>query len=159
MKNIFFNLAPSLEHKFFTLLNDGTEFLNLNLGIISRIYNEVYRVYGVSNNTMNILVGDDFELSKTYCLDILNRQKTLYYQDVAKITGMEKHPCYITTQLRAYIGTPILIEGRFWGTLNYSALEPTKLHYSEEDLKYIQNQAQEITELLLCNYQDPFELK
>lgn len=159
MKNIFFKLEPFLEHKFLVIMNEGIQYLELDLGIVSRIYEDIYRVYGVTENESNIQLGDDFELSKTYCSDICNQVKTLYYEDVAKITGMSKHPCYLTTQLRAYIGTPILIKNQFWGTLNYSSLQPKKLHYNSLELEFIEQQAGEIGELLQRFYKDPFSLK
>ena len=130
------------------LLELGRGFLKLNLGIVARIHDQTYTVYFCTRNSMGIKPGDTFDLSETYCSDVINSGSTRYYDDVATISEMLKHPCYLNTQLRAYIGTPIRIDNRVWGTLNYSSLSPRDHLYNSEEVAFLEQQAQTIAELL-----------
>jgi len=130
------------------ILENGIEKLKLNVAIISEIIDKNYRVAICKTENSSIKVGDQFELSCTYCSDVIKENKTKYYKDVADITEMLKHPCYQNTQLRAYIGTPIIINGVTWGTLNYSSLSPHKESYTDEEVLFIESQAKEIASIL-----------
>ena len=130
------------------LLIEGTKVLGLDLGIISNINDEVYIVHSCKNNNMGIEPGSAFELSKTYCSDVIKDGCTKYYEDVAEISEMLKHPCYLSTQLRAYVGTPVMVNKKIWGTLNYSSLSPHKSVYSTEEIEFLESQAKEVRRIL-----------
>jgi len=130
------------------MLIDGLDKLGLDTGIISHIVGNTYTVYLCESKDIGIPTGTEFELADTYCSDVIAEGKTKYYRDVAKITAMLKHPCYLNTQLRAYIGTPLRVGGQIWGTLNYSSLSPHKLEYSEEEIAFLEQQAQTVSSLL-----------
>jgi GAF domain-containing protein len=134
-----------LLHKF---LAEGTKKFGLDLGIVSNINDDIYLVYSCKENHMGITPGSIFELSQTYCADVINDGCTKYYEDVAEITEMQKHPCYLSTQLRAYVGTPVTVNGNIWGTLNYSSQLPRKLVYSAQDIEFLESQAQEVGRIL-----------
>jgi len=130
------------------LLFQGIEFLGLDLGIISQVNGDLYKVVVCAGNSLGIKPGDEFELSQTYCSDVIKEGKTKYYQDVAQITEMLKHPCYLNTQLRAYIGTPIILNEKMWGTLNFSSLYPHKDVYSQEEIEFMETKAKAAAEIL-----------
>jgi GAF domain-containing protein len=130
------------------ILACGINKLGLDVGIISNVDSETYKVFACVNGTPDINAGDEFELSNTYCADVINENKTKYYADVAKITGMLKHPCYLYTQLRAYIGTPIIVHGKIWGTLNYSSLSPRESIYTNNEVDFLELQAKDVATLL-----------
>jgi len=70
------------------------------------------------------------------------------YDDVAEITEMLKHPCYRNTQLRAYIATPLLINNRIWGTLNFSSLKPKQPAFTQADYQYVESLALRVSHYL-----------
>jgi GAF domain-containing protein len=100
------------------------------------------------DDSVSIKPGDEFELSQTYCSDVIKENKTKYYEDVSEITEMLKHPCYLNTQLRAYIGTPLIVNGEIWGTLNYSSLSPHSEDYSQEVIEFLESQAKNVVTIL-----------
>lgn len=130
------------------ILSEGTKVLGLELGIVSNINDEVYVVYSCNKNAMGIDPGSIFKLSQTYCADVIKDGCTKYYEDVAEITEMLKHPCYLNTQLRAYVGTPVTVHAKHWGTLNYSSLSPRNMVYSTQDIKFLESQAKEVGRIL-----------
>lgn len=126
------------------LLLVGKSRWDLNVGIISRIENNQYHVRTIDSDYDWINQGDIFELQNTYCRDVVNLKKTMTYNDAAVITDMLKHPCYINTQLRAYIGTPLVIDNNVWGTLNFSSLKPKQQPFTRADYRLIETLAEEI---------------
>lgn len=130
------------------ILQEGLSRFGLDIGIVSHIEDNIYVVSYCRSTDDPIPPGTEFELSDTYCTDVVLTDKTRYYKDVALISEMLKHPCYLNTQLRAYIGTPIQIEGEVWGTLNFSSKFPRKLEYTVEEIDFLENQAVMVSELL-----------
>jgi GAF domain-containing protein len=118
------------------------------MGIVSYIDESRYVVRACRSNDSPIPEGTEFELQDTYCSDVVRERRTKFYKNVAEISEMLKHPCYINTQLRAYIGTPIYMGGKVWGTLNFSSMSPSKLDYSEEEVKYLESQARVVGKIL-----------
>ena len=131
-----------------SVLSDGLERFGLTLGIVSHIIEDTYIVHTCVSLDKPIPAGTEFELAETYCTDVVQAQTTLYYKDVAEVSEMLKHPCYLNTQLRAYIGTPILVDGELWGTLNYSSLNPRKVEYTSDEVEFLVEQAILIAPLL-----------
>ena len=134
----------------------GIKRTSLEIGIISRVDGDLYRVVVSAVNdyvtkpgdNYSISSGREFELVETYCSDVIRENKTTYYEDVENFTAMMKHPCYLSHQLRAYIGTPIILNGEVFGTLNYSSLNPLKGGYSGGDIDYIESQAEAVSTIL-----------
>jgi len=138
----------SIDEKLGNILREGLEKFGLDIGIVSHIVDDKYTVVQSESTGDGIAVGTEFELQDTYCSDVIRTGKTRFYKDVAEITEMLKHPCYLNTQLRAYIGTPVLIDGLIWGTLNYSSLYPQKLDYTSEEIEFLENRAVLVSEFL-----------
>ncbi len=129
-------------------LNNGVSKLGLNLGIVSKIDGEMYKVITCTENEVGVLPESHFELAQTYCADVIKTRKTRFYTDVAEITEMLKHPCFLNIQLRAYIGTPIFHAGEIWGTLNYSSRRPREDHYDEKEIEFLEYQARRVGSLI-----------
>lgn len=133
------------------LLDQGLRKLGLDIGIISHIEESVYVVAYCRSADTPIRPGTQFELLDTYCADVVRSGRTRFYKDVASISEMLKHPCYLNTQLRAYIGTPVRIEGEIWGTVNYSSMRPHELEYTEEEVQFLEDQARQVAKLLVSS--------
>ncbi len=135
------------------LLNDlliqGSKHLDLSIGIISNINGQNYKVITSAINGLittpddnySIKVGSEFELAETYCSDVIRESAIKYYHDVENISSMKKHPCYTAHQLRAYIGSPLHLNGEVFGTINYSSLEPREHDFSFDEINFIETQA------------------
>ena len=87
-----------------------TKLLGMEIGIISSISKEsmTYTIRNFFPEDSGLSVGQTFDLGNTYC------SITLESDDVVAINHMkesayERHPCYNTFSLEAYIGIPIII--------------------------------------------------
>jgi GAF domain-containing protein len=138
------------------ILIQGIKRTGLEIGIVSRVEGELYRVVVSAVNdyvtkpgdNYSISSGSEFKLVETYCSDVIRENKTTYYEDVENFTAMMKHPCYLSHQLRAYIGTPLSLDGEIFGTLNYSSMNPLKAGYTSGDIDYIESQAEAVATIL-----------
>ncbi len=138
------------------LLIQGIKRIGLNVGIISQVNGEVYRVMLSAINdyvtkpgdTYSVRTGEEFKLADTYCSEVIRENKTKYYADVENFTSLLKHPCYLSHQLRAYIGTPINLNGKRFGTLNYSSIHPREDAFSKSEIDFIESQAKSISNIL-----------
>lgn len=101
-------------------LKIGTELLKLDLGIISRIEGDTYTVlYGYSPDG-SLKAGQVFNFKETYC------ELTYQADDLVSIGNMaespyKRHPCYAAFGLETYIGVPLQVNGKRFGTLNFSS--------------------------------------
>lgn len=104
-----------------------TKLLEMEVGIISSISKEsnTYSIRNFFPDDSGLSVGQTFDLGNTYC------SITLESDDVVAINHMkesayERHPCYNTFSLEAYIGIPIIIDRELYGTINFSSPNPKK---------------------------------
>ena len=140
------SVPPILRKRLSVILQQGLDYFSLELGIVSHIADSLYTVIASESKTISIPDGTQYALKDTYCTDVVRTNKTKYFEDAATISELIKHPCYLNTQLRAYIGTPVFKDNSFWGTLNYSSLRPRKIPYSEADVEFLENQAKQIAQ-------------
>ena len=121
--------------KIYTVLNDSliplsvklrdalritTEYLGLEIGIISKIKGDKYYVEYFYDKHGRDLSSEVYNVSKTYCHQIIESKKMSAIYNVNK-TQLRKHPCYKKFQLHSYIGIPLFIEDQLYGTLNFSS--------------------------------------
>ncbi len=114
----------------------GCRYLNMDIGIISQIDDQDYRILAQYSPDNQLAEGQQFELGTTYCA------LTLQHEDVLAIEFMGEsrfrgHPCYAAFQLESYIGVVLMINEQRYGTLNFSALAPRAKPFDETDIEFI----------------------
>jgi len=126
-------LAAQLEQA----LRMGLKHLGLEFGIISRIEGRTYFVdHVVAPADRPIETGASFPLGKTYCSMTLERGDALGISQMAT-SAYSGHPCYEAFRLESYIGAPVLVHGRVFGTVNFSSAQPYHRAFDEGDLEFI----------------------
>ncbi|MFP4293301.1 MAG: PAS domain S-box protein [Cyclobacteriaceae bacterium] len=112
-------------------------FLKLSMGVISRIeVGKCHIEHFVRRETgLPELANQEVELDYSYC--------SLAYQknDVVAISYMgqseyAQHQAYRLYGLESYIGAPIWVEGKLYGTVNFSSLKARK-PFSEEEKEFV----------------------
>ncbi|MEM7117425.1 MAG: GAF domain-containing protein [Chloroflexota bacterium] len=103
-------------------LKTAVPLLDLDIGIISQIDDQVYTIQFVAAEG-GLEKGQIFELGNTYC------ELTVAATDVVTIhhaqqSPYQKHPCYAVFELEAYIGVALTVNGKPYGTLNFSSPHP-----------------------------------
>ena len=114
----------------------ATQTLNMKIGIISRIANDTYTVKHLYAVEGEIQKGQVFPLGATFCSITLSTDDVVSLNYV-QYSSYAQHPCYINTQLEAYIGKTIRVNGQIYGTLNFSSHQPRVNPFQKEDEEFV----------------------
>lgn len=117
-------------------LEIAKEYFGLEFGIVSHIVGEEYTVDVQSSPPETLFDGQLFALGSTYC------KTTLEIDDVLAITDVTKskyigHPCHRDFNLVSYIGAPIRINSKIYGTINFSSAQARRLEYDKLDDEFM----------------------
>ncbi len=115
----------------------GCEYLGMPFGIISRIQGDSYEICFQQSPEGTLQDGQRFPLGDTYCNITLQADDVVAFARIDD-TPHAGHPCYSTIKLKSYIGIPLYIENRRYGTLNFSSPEPlNQSRFSDTALEFI----------------------
>ncbi len=147
------SITLDLEDKVQELLKLGCQIFDLPMAIVSEIKEENYKVLYCYSQELSIEQGAQFELGNTYCAHTYAADKPTGFHHAGQ-SDISSHPCYQTFGLESYIGAPIFVEGKRFGTLNFSGPTPLSRPFSERELDLIQLFANWLTaELTSANNQ------
>lgn len=124
----------SIEALFRNYLKTGYEILDLSTGIIGILEGDTYVLHAVEPETKTRKVGKQFSCRERPCSPILECKETLTYH-VKSLNKLQKYPLYKNRRVRSFIGTPIWVNDRLYGTLEFfsptSRQEGFALHEKE----------------------------
>ena len=128
------DISGSLHEQVQRVLEYATLELKMNHGIVSEVKGKNYKVYQVYSKENRVSEGVSFDLSDTYC------EVTLIHDTILAFASREEapdknHPCFKRVNLEAYIGVPVRVDGKIFGTLNFSSSEKAhkKIMQGEKD--------------------------
>mgnify|MGYP006275054745 FL=1 len=114
--------SRSIAERTDAVLELGCEYLGLDIGIFSTIEGDEYTVEQVVAPGEAVQSGDQFQLSETFCEFVVDGDRLVAETTVSE-SELASHPAYISQGLESYIGTPVVVGGERYGTLNFS--QPT----------------------------------
>lgn len=117
------------------ILRLGLERFGTSTAIVSWIQGSTYTVLLSESDVHEVPPGTAFDLGDTYCVHTLQAEGPLAFHQVgsSRISG---HPCYAMFRLETYIGVPLIVGGKRFGTLNFTCLEDRD-PFPEADLELI----------------------
>jgi PAS domain S-box-containing protein len=121
-----------LQERLNRILAAGCEHFGLPNGIVSHVEDDQYEVLAVYTPGDSIKAGDIYPLGKTFCNETLQFGGAVYFED-ASLGRFKTHPCYLEFGLATYIGIPIEVDDKVYGTLNFSAPAPRGKIYNATD--------------------------
>ena len=114
----------------------GKEHFGLEFGIVSHIVGQSYTIDVQSTPPDTLHDEQLFELGSTYCKTTLELDDVLAIKDVT--TSKHKgHPCHRDFDLVSYIGAPIRVNSRVYGTINFSSPKARQLEYDSTDDEFM----------------------
>ncbi|MEM9955200.1 MAG: GAF domain-containing protein [Chloroflexota bacterium] len=117
------------------LIKIGLTKLNLELGIISHIVGDKYTVI-YSNNSD--LVGKEFKLGVTYCqITMSMASSAIVAIEHFAVSEHFRHPAYEEFKLETYIGSPILLDRRRLGTINFTMSKKRLVSFTSEEKELV----------------------
>jgi len=141
-----------IDDQIYRALKVGLAMLQLDLGIVSKTVDNNCMILYFSPEDADVQKGQIFDLASTYC------QLPCMEQDVVAIDHMAKstfsgHPCYAAFGLESYIGAPFLIEGKPYGTVNFSSTVPRIKPFSETERNFVRLMGRWVGARLAANFQ------
>lgn len=123
-------------------LEVGMKHFGMEFGIVSRIRDDEYQVAACITPDQSIESDNVFEVKGTYCRRVIEDKSTVFYNHVGKDAELRYHPVYVNMKLESYIGTPIWLNGKIVGTLNFSSKRPRDLPFEKSEISFIEILAQ-----------------
>jgi GAF domain-containing protein len=130
------------------LVAAGADHFGLEFGILSHIQGNDYRLIAQVSPESVLQDGDVFPLATTSCSVVLRRNDVVAQSHIAYANCLG-HPCYSLFKLQTYIGVPVHIGDRVFGTLNFSSPIPYHRAFAQDDVRYMRKLAGAIEMVLL----------
>ncbi len=147
--------ALSLNHKINTILKEGLSYLDLDCGIICNIIDEKSSVtYCQCPDKYKINTESIYNLSETFCSHTieLNDMVAAYNVANSNLNYLSEHTDF---GINCYIGTPLYVHGRIYGTVSFSDYKPRLKPFSEREKSFVRLIAQWIgNEMMRSQYID-----
>lgn len=127
----------TLDQQLQASLTLGCQYLQLQIGIISRIKKSVFEVVCVTSpEDVALSAGQCLPLANTYCDMTLKSNGMLAVHNVS-MCDIRHHPCYDTFGLEAYIGCGIQLGNHLFGTVSFSSATPRPQAFAETDSLFL----------------------
>jgi PAS domain S-box-containing protein len=150
LHNITSQPERDFSERIHALLELGCRFFNLPLAILSRIDGRRYIVEYVVGPQEAPVPGTEFALAETYCFETCKAFRPVGYHHVGA-SEISAHPCYQKFALEAYIGTPLLIRGKLYGTMSFSGPDAREYPFNDGDYSLIRIFAQWVSNEITRN--------
>lgn len=136
------------------VLQLGAKALNMEIGISSRIDEEKdeYTIYSVYHPDNMMEAGHKFPFKRTFCEVVYRHQEVLTIDHAAE-SKYAGHPCYLDLQMESFIGTQIIVEGKAYGTLNFTSPQPRRIPFNESDKIYIELMGKWVSKMMELDLQ------
>lgn len=116
----------------------GCDRFNLDVGVLTKITdNKCHFEYLYCTSKVHFKAGDCFDLDVTYS-DIALKAKGAVAFEHIKHSAINKHRAYLELKLESYIGIPVKVNNKIFGTLNFSSLEPHTESFTHVDIDALQ---------------------
>ncbi|MEG4037230.1 EAL domain-containing protein [Microcoleus sp. S36b_A4] len=129
-------------------LTAGCLMFGLSIGIMAEVESETFIVQAAKTDLGYFVRGLELNLSDTYCAAVIKLNKTVAYSHIGADVEMREHPAYQSCKSESYIGTPIFVNNKTYGTLSFSSPEIKKRKFKYEEIEIIELMAQSIGKIL-----------
>ena len=123
------------------ILTMGCQQFDLDVGILSKIEGEKYRLIAVRlphNSALDIAAGNIFAVEDSCCQHTIQARQPFSFRQEKNI----EHPCYLEQNPQAYLGTKVMVGGEVYGTLNFSSLNSHPEPFKTIQIELIELMAQ-----------------
>jgi diguanylate cyclase (GGDEF)-like protein/PAS domain S-box-containing protein len=118
------------------ILELGCQRFGMEIGILAKVQDERYEVVAVCSPESSIVRGAVLELSDTYCRETLAARTTVSFEHAAG-SPRQAHPAYSAWGMESYLGAPVRVAGRIFGTLNFANPDPRPTPFKPADLEFL----------------------
>lgn len=144
-----------LDHKVNYILNEGLKYLGLDCGVICKIENEKYSViYSQCPDEYQINNQSSFDQKDSFCSYTVKQNDMVAFHDVTN-SNLCNLAAHVEFGINCYIGTPLYIHGRIFGTVNFFDNKSRIKHFTEREKSFVRLISQWISnEMMRAQYID-----
>ena len=132
-------------------LRQSRVYLGMDAAILSQIEGQAYSLRHVVAPGTDLAAGQTVPLGHTWCQLLFEEERTEYFISRTSESGYLGHPCYREFPLGQYAGVVIEVEGKTFGTLNFSAANERAEDFGDSERLFVQLLGQWIGEELERN--------
>ncbi len=138
------------EERLYKLLVMGCETLKMNVGLLGRVsanHYEVLASYTSEDFPFGLVKGDTLSLNQTFEREVIKASGIICIEAI-QTSPWKNHPAVKTRRIEAYLGIPIFVNERIYGTLSFmgrcsrSAFNQTEIEMIQLMANYIGNEIQ-----------------
>ena len=134
--NIASASSLTFEGRIQALLELGCQRFGLEIGILAHVHGERYEVMAVRSPDNSIVRGVVLELSNTRDRETLEDRSIVSFEH-ARSSPRGVHPAFSAWGMESYIGVPVRVAGRIFGTLSFAAPDPRASPFKPADLEFL----------------------
>ena len=118
------------------ILQEGCELFDEDIGIVSEIKGPAYIVRHVYTADDSIKQGQVFESEDAFCDIPLQKHGAVAIADLLN-SEWKDHPS-VRSGLRSYVGVPLIVDDRPFGTLNFASYGPKPVPFHDIDVEFVE---------------------
>ena len=135
-----YNIASSSKMGFAekaqALLELGCQRFGTDSGVLSRVEGESFELVAIRSPDNTCAKGAVFPLAQTWSAETVAAQGPVAFEH-AGATHRRDHPAYAALKLESYIGAPVSVSGRLFGTLGFASGTPRATPFKPADLEFL----------------------
>ncbi|MGB3511722.1 MAG: response regulator [Microcoleaceae cyanobacterium] len=128
------------------ILGMGRMRYKTEIGVLAKITEEHYEVVAAQlpkGFPFSLKPGDTINLKQTYCSNTIKQNEAISFENAGN-SDWRDHPAYGQTffKLETYIGIPVIVEGKVYGTLSFTSPHPKQEPFKKSDRHILKLMAQ-----------------
>ena len=137
----------SIDDKIQVLLQLGIDTFHLQQATVSHVFKRELVMEYVAPRDSAMRPGTTLSVARTYCDITLKLRYTLAIDNMVE-TAHRAHPCYRELGVETYFGTPLIVDGETYGTLNFTAPQSRGALFTAEDKAQLELLGKAVASLL-----------
>jgi len=134
----------SFDQRLQGLLALGRHRFGMEMGALGRVENNFYEVVAAQvspKSSFPLTKGNIWDLERTYCYVTLGAKDPVAFES-AGTSHWCTLPAYASSRLEAYIGMPVIVAGKVYGTLSFFSLQVRQTPFTAADQELLKLMAQ-----------------
>lgn len=119
------------------MLELGVDYLDVDIGIFASVDDDEYAVEAAVPDNVPITAGDSFDLDNTYCERVVAAGEPVTFTAGSSVDIVDQ-PAYGTDGFQTYLGVPVVVGDRLYGTLCFAARDDRETTFTDGETAFAQ---------------------
>ncbi|MDX2229756.1 MAG: response regulator [Leptolyngbyaceae cyanobacterium bins.349] len=138
----------NLDDLFSDYIQTGCTILGFGAGSVGQIQSQDYTLLAIQSQLPALAPGLKVALRDTLCAKVVEQGETVAIARRGEIPELQQWPLPNALKIESYLGTPIWVDGRLFGTLCFFATEPRSQGFDNHEKEIIELMAQSMSKVI-----------